>query len=152
MGVWGFGGLGVLGVWGFWGLGFRVKSAQGHRRAKKKRKKKRKKEKEKNSSTKNRCQNRPFFRGEAGFRSKGRFCQTCYEGPMRSADAKSAERSRWINLLADLLWHAHTPMGRFLRENRSTPSYWEGAGELVLCVHVYAVFRSSSHGLRWLTE
>ena len=43
--------------------------------------------------------------------------KSCYEGPTARQDAESAERSRWINLLAELLRNTDTPMGRLLREN-----------------------------------
>ena len=43
--------------------------------------------------------------------------QACYEGPTARHDAETAERSRWITLLADLLRNTDTPMERLLREN-----------------------------------
>ena len=49
------------------------------------------------------------------FRTKWQ--KSCYEGPTARQDAESAERSRWINLLANLLRHTDTPMERLLREN-----------------------------------
>ena len=49
------------------------------------------------------------------FRTKWQ--KSCYEGPTARQDAESAERSRWINLLADLLRNTDTPMERSLREN-----------------------------------
>ena len=48
------------------------------------------------------------------FRSKWQ--QACCEGPTARKDAESAERLRWIVLLADLLRNTATPMGRLLRE------------------------------------
>ena len=49
------------------------------------------------------------------FRTKWQ--QASYEGPTARKDAESAERSRWLSLLADLLRNTDTPMGRLLREN-----------------------------------
>ena len=42
-----------------------------------------------------------------------------YEGPTAQKDAESAERDRWIALLADLLRSTDTPMGRLIHENPS---------------------------------
>ena len=50
-------------------------------------------------------------------RFKSRLQRSCYEGPTASKDAESAERMRWISLLADLLRNTQTPMGCLLREN-----------------------------------
>ena len=51
------------------------------------------------------------------FRSK---CQRIvYEGPTARKDLESAERSRWVASLGDLLRHTDTPMGRLMRENPS---------------------------------
>ena len=49
------------------------------------------------------------------FRTKWQ--QVCYEGPTARKDAESAERVRWLSLVADLLRNTDTPMGRLLREN-----------------------------------
>ena len=46
------------------------------KKKKKKKRKKKKRKKKKKTSTKNRCQNRPFLGMGGGFRSKGRLYQT----------------------------------------------------------------------------
>ena len=43
--------------------------------------------------------------------------RSCHESPTARQDAESAECSRWINLLADVLRHTDTPSGRLLWEN-----------------------------------
>ena len=40
-----------------------------------------------------------------------------YDGPTARKDAETAERDRWIQLLANLLRSTDTPMGRLIREN-----------------------------------
>ena len=42
-----------------------------------------------------------------------------YDGPTARKDAESAERDRWIQLLANLLRATDTPMGKLIRENPS---------------------------------
>ena len=42
-----------------------------------------------------------------------------YDGPTARKDAESAERDRWIQLLANLLRSTDTPMGKLIRENPS---------------------------------
>ena len=39
-----------------------------------------------------------------------------YDGPTARKDAESAERDRWIQLLANLLRSTDTPMGKLIRE------------------------------------
>ena len=50
-------------------------------------------------------------------RFKSRLQRSCYEGPTAREDAESAERMRWISLLADLLRNTQTPILCLLREN-----------------------------------
>ena len=59
------------------------------------------------------------------FRTKWQ--RSCYEGPTARQDAESAERNRWINLLADLLRQTDTPMGRLLRQNPANSQLLGGA-------------------------
>ena len=42
-----------------------------------------------------------------------------YDGPTARKDAETAERDRWIQLLANLLRSTDTPMGKLIRENPS---------------------------------
>ena len=49
--------------------------------------------------------------------SPGSALDRCCKGPTARHDAESAERNRWINLLADLLRNTDTSMGRLLRES-----------------------------------
>ena len=74
------------------------------------------------------------------FRTKWQ--QAYFEGPTARKDADSAERSRWISLLADLLRNTTTPMGRLLRESLLTLSFWEEAGEQAPCAQGCEWFKS----------
>ena len=51
------------------------------------------------------------------FRTKWQ--RAIYEGPTARKDAETAERDRWIQLLANLLRSTDTPMGKLIRENPS---------------------------------
>ena len=48
-----------------------------------------------------------------------RWQRIVYDGPTARKDAESAERDRWIQLLANLLRSTDTPMGKLIRENPS---------------------------------
>ena len=70
------------------------------------------------------------------FRSKWQ--RIVYEGPTARKDSETAERSRWVASLGDLLRHTDTPMGRLMRENPSNIQFLgSGLRELVLCVLGY---------------
>ena len=47
-------------------------------------------------------------------------------GPKARKDAETAERDRWIQLLANLLRSTDTPMGKLIRENPSNIQLLEG--------------------------
>ena len=87
---------------------------------------------------------------EATRKFRTKWQQACYEGPTARQDAETAEPSRWITLLADILRNTDTPMRRLLRENRPIPSCWKAAGGQVHFVLVSGSFRSSSLGLQRL--
>ena len=65
------------------------------------------------------------------FRTKWQ--QAYFEGPTARKDAESAERIRWISLLADLLRNTTTPVGRLFRESPANSQLLEGAGEQAPC-------------------
>ena len=81
-------------------------------------------------------------------RFRTRLQMASFEGPTARKDAESAERSRWITLMADLLRNTATPMGRLLRENPANSQLLGGgrrAGTLRSRVRVVQKF------LSWLT-
>ena len=87
-----------------------------------------------------------------------------YDGPTARKDAESAERDRWIQLLANLLRSTDTPMGKLIRENPSNIQLLGGgrrAGTLrsrVRSVQKFLGWLIASHGVsfpvhwRQLTE
>ena len=87
-----------------------------------------------------------------------------YDGPTARKDAETAERDRWIQLLANLLRSTDTPMGKLIRENPSNIQLLGGgrrAGTLrsrVRSVQKFLGWLIASHGIsfpvhwRQLTE
>ena len=87
-----------------------------------------------------------------------------YDGPTARKDAETAERDRWIQLLANLLRSTDTPMGKLIRENPSNIQLLGGgrrAGTLrsrVRSVQKFLGWLIASHGVsfpvhwRQLTE
>ena len=87
-----------------------------------------------------------------------------YDGPTARKDAESAERDRWIQLLANLLRSTDTPMGKLIKENPSNVQLLGGgrrAGTLrsrVRSVQKFLGWLTVSHGIsfpihwRQLTE
>ena len=87
-----------------------------------------------------------------------------YDGPTARKDAETAERDRWIQLLANLLRSTDTPMGKLIRENPSNIQLLRGgrrAGTLrsrVRSVQKFLGWLIASHGVsfpvhwRQLTE
>ena len=87
-----------------------------------------------------------------------------YDGSTARKDAESAERDRWIQLLANLLRSTDTPMGKLIRENPSNVQLLGGgrrAGTLrsrVRSVQKFLGWLVASHGVgfpvywRQLTE
>ena len=87
-----------------------------------------------------------------------------YDGPTARKDAESAERDRWIQLLANLLRSTDTPMGKLIRENPSNVQLLGGgrrAGTLrsrVRSVQKFLGWLAASHNIsfpvhwRQLTE
>ena len=87
-----------------------------------------------------------------------------YDGPTARKDAETAERDRWIQLLANLLRSTDTPMGKLIRENPSNVQLLGGgrrAGTLrsrVRSVQKFLGWLTASHGIsfpvhwRQLTE
>ena len=96
------------------------------------------------------------------FRTKWQ--RTVYDGPTARKDAETAERDRWIQLLANLLRSTDTPMGKLIRENPSNIQLLGGgrrAGTLrsrVRSVQKFLGWLIASHGIsfpvhwRQLTE
>ena len=96
------------------------------------------------------------------FRTKWQ--RAIYEGPTARKDAETAERDRWIQLLANLLRSTDTPMGKLIRENPSNIQLLGGgrrAGTLrsrVRSVQKFLGWLIASHGIsfpvhwRQLTE
>ena len=96
------------------------------------------------------------------FRTKWQ--RAIYEGPTARKDAETAERDRWIQLLANLLRSTDTPMGKLIRENPSNIQLLRGgrrAGTLrsrVRSVQKFLGWLIASHGIsfpvhwRQLTE
>ena len=77
-----------------------------------------------------------------------RWQRIVYDGPTARKDAESAERDRWIQLLANLLRSTDTPIGKLIRENPSNVQLLGGgrrAGTLRSRV------RSVQEFLAWLT-
>ena len=78
-----------------------------------------------------------------------------YDGPTARKDAESAERDRWIQLLANLLRSTDTPMGRLIRENPSNIQLLGGgrrAGTLrsrVRSVQKFLGWLVASHGVNF---
>ena len=93
-----------------------------------------------------------------------RWQRIVYDGPTARKDAESAERDRWIQLLANLLRSTDTPMGKLIRENSSNVQLLGGgrrAGTLrsrVRSVQKFLGWLTASHGIsfpvhwRQLTE
>ena len=78
-----------------------------------------------------------------------------YDGPTARKDAESAERDRWIQLLANLLRSTDTPMGRLIRENPSNVQLLGGgrrAGNVrsrVRSVQKFLGWLVASHGVNF---
>ena len=76
-----------------------------------------------------------------------------YDGPTARKDAETAERDRWIQLLANLLRSTDTPMGKLIRENPSNIQLLGGgrrAGTLrsrVRSVQKFLGWLIASHGV-----
>ena len=76
-----------------------------------------------------------------------------FDGPTARKDAESAERDRWIQLLANLLRSTDTPMGKLIRENPSNVQLLGGgrrAGTLrsrVRSVQKFLGWLAASHGI-----
>ena len=93
-----------------------------------------------------------------------RWQRIVYDGPTARKDAESAERDRWIQLLASLLRSTDTPMGKLIRENPSNVQLLGGgrrAGTLrsrVRSVQKFLGWLAASHNIsfpvhwRQLTE
>ena len=85
------------------------------------------------------------------FRTKWQ--RAIYEGPTARKDAETAERDRWIQLLANLLRSANTPMGKMIRESPSNIQLLGGgrrAGTLrsrVRSVQKFLGWLITSHGI-----
>ena len=96
------------------------------------------------------------------FRTKWQ--RIAYDGPTARKDAETAERDRWIQLLANLLRSTDTPMGKLIKENPSNIQLLGGgrrAGTLrprVQSVQKFLGWLVASHGVsfpvhwRQLTE
>ena len=80
------------------------------------------------------------------FRSKWQ--RIVYEGPTDRKDLESAERSRWVAYLGDLLRHTDTPMGRLMREN---PSNLQLLGSGLRAGTLRSRVRSIRKFLEWLS-
>ena len=50
-------------------------------------------------------------------RFRSRYQAKSFQGPTARQDAESAERSKWLDILADILLATSTPMGKLLRED-----------------------------------
>ena len=86
------------------------------------------------------------------FRTKWQ--RSCYEGPTARQDAESAERSRWINLLPDLLRDTDTSMNGPSRrgEPGQLPVNWSGrrAGTIrsrVRSIQKFIAWLAVAHGV-----
>ena len=81
-----------------------------------------------------------------------------YDGPTARKDAESAERDRWIQLLANLLRSTDTPMGKLIKENPSNIQLLGGgrrAGTLrsrVRSVQKFLGWLIPSHGITFPTH
>ena len=81
-----------------------------------------------------------------------------YDGPTARKDAESAERDRWIQLLANLLRSTDTPMGKLIKENPSNIQLLGGgrrAGTLrsrVRSVQKFLGWLVASHGISFPTH
>ena len=80
------------------------------------------------------------------FRSKWQ--RIVHEGPTARKDSETAERSRWVAFLADLLRHTDTPMGRLMREN---PSNIQLLGSGLRAGTLRSWVRSTRKFLEWLS-
>ena len=84
-----------------------------------------------------------------------RWQRIVYDGPTARKDAESAERDRWIQLLANLLRSTDTPMGKLIRENPSNVQLLGGgrrAGTLrsrVRSVQKFLGWLVASHGVNF---
>ena len=84
-----------------------------------------------------------------------RWQRIVYDGPTARKDAESAERDRWIQLLANLLRSTDTPMGKLIRENPSNVQLLGGgrrAGTLrsrVRSVQKFLGWLAASHGVNF---
>ena len=67
------------------------------------------------------------------FRTKWQ--QACYEGPTARKDAESAERVRWLSLLADLSRNTDTPMRSRVRSIRKFLEWLSAAHYVAFPVH-----------------
>ena len=87
------------------------------------------------------------------FRTKWQ--RAVYDGPTAQKDAETAERDRWIQLLANLLRSTDTPMGKLIRENPSNIQLLGGgrrAGTLrsrVRSVQKFLGWLIASHGINF---
>ena len=84
-----------------------------------------------------------------------RWQRIVFDGPTARKDAESAERDRWIQLLANLLRSTDTPMGKLIRENPSNVQLLGGgrrAGTLrsrVRSVQKFLGWLVASHGVNF---
>ena len=84
-----------------------------------------------------------------------RLQRALYEGPTARKDAETAERERWVHLLANLLRSTETPMGKLLRENPCNVQLLGGgrrAGTLrsrVRSVKKFLAWLIASHGINF---
>ena len=84
-----------------------------------------------------------------------RWQRIVYDGLTARKDAESAERDRWIQLLANLLRSTNTPMGKLIRENPSNVQLLGGgrrAGTLrsrVRSVQKFLGWLVASHGVNF---